>query len=618
LALVFRHCHPPRIPKVKHLFFLPAKNSPGAVRSWSFTVRRKLWYLEPSINTIYLNAMKVLSHSRLVLGSFLSAVLLAVSVISGPLLADTKDVNIVIAKQVYTVNPEQTTVEAFAVSGGMIVATGSAQDLKAKYPTALITDHSEHTIVPGLIDAHGHFISLGQGEMRAELMGTVSKEDILSRLIAFEATLPKGQWLLGRGWDQNDWPTIELPTKADLDAAFPDRPVFLRRVDGHAAWANSAAMTVADRDLNGDWQVDGGDIVRDDKGEATGVFVDNAIGLVENKIPAPSVAEDREALSRSQNFMARVGLTGTHDAGTSLKVFKALQDMKAKGELNVRIYAMADGNADMFNYLCENGAVIDPDAMLTARSVKLYSDGALGSRGAALLAPYSDDPGNVGLLIETEEVLTQHAVRAAGCGLQVNIHAIGDRGNRNTINAIAAASKVENDLGRHRNEHSQVIDKSDFARFKALGIIASVQPTHATSDMYWAEDRVGAERIKGAYAWQTMAKMGIPLALGSDFPVERPHPIEGFYAAVTRQDSKAWPENGWYPAEALSREQALHGFTLGAAYAAFQEDQLGSIEVGKAADFTVFDQDIMQVPHNKILDTQIKATYVAGKAIFQQ
>jgi hypothetical protein len=278
---------------------------------------------------------------------------------------------------------------------------------------------------------------------------------------------------------------------------------------------------------------------------------------------------------------------------------------------------MADGASDMLTHLCDNGVQIDPEAKLTARAVKFYSDGALGSRGAALLADYSDDPGNVGLLIESEETLTQHAQRAAGCGLQINIHAIGDRGNRVTLNVLEAASSGDNP-GRHRIEHSQVVHADDFRRFRDNGLIASVQPTHATSDMYWAEDRVGSHRIKGAYAWITFANLGVPLALGSDFPVEKPDPLLGFYAAVSRQDTKGWPEGGWYAGQTLSREQALKGFTLDAAYAAFQEAQLGSISVGKYADFVILSKDIMTIPVEDILTTEILGTYVNGLPTYQR
>ncbi|MEO0369094.1 MAG: amidohydrolase, partial [Pseudomonadota bacterium] len=390
----------------------------------------------------------------------------------------------------------------------------------------------------------------------------------------------------------------------------------IERIDGHAHWGNSAALAFSKQDLSGTWQPDGGEIVRDENGIATGVLIDKAILLIEEHVPAPTDAQNTEALLRAMQLTAEVGLTGMHDAGTSLATWKLLEKMADQEELGVRVYAMADGNADMLAFLCEQGVQLDESAKLVAKSVKLYSDGALGSRGAALLEPYSDDPDNLGILIEPENVLTDYASLSADCGLQVNIHAIGDRGNRVTINTLEAALATANNVGRHRIEHAQVIAPEEFARIQGLDLIASVQPTHATSDMYWAEDRVGPVRIQGAYAWQKMAGLGIPLALGSDFPVERPHPLEGFYAAITRQDKQAWPEDGWYADEVLTREQALHGFTLGAAYAAFQENELGSIEVGKFADFTVLSQDIMTVAADEVLGTQVTGTYIAGKAVF--
>ena len=314
---------------------------------------------------------------------------------------------------------------------------------------------------------------------------------------------------------------------------------------------------------------------------------------------------------------ASVGLTGMHDAGTSKEFWDLLQKFNEQNKLTVRVYAMANGIGDMYQYLCENGSIIDLNALLTARSVKLYSDGALGSRGAALLAPYSDSPDQTGLLIVKPEALAKYANSAADCGLQVNIHAIGDRGNRLSLDAIEGA-KNDTNPGRHRIEHSQIVEESDFVSFKELNIIASVQPTHATSDMYWAEDRVGSERIKGGYAWQKFNSLGIPLALGSDFPVERPEPLEGFYAAISRQGAKGFPEGSWFPDQRLSREQALYGFTKGAAYAAFQEDIIGSIEVGKKADFVVLSNDIMTVPVEQTLETNVLATYLNGKVIYQR
>ncbi len=524
---------------------------------------------------------------------------------------------IVFNATVYTVDAELPKVSAFAIQDSKFAAVADLQTLLQKYPGAKQIDMRGQTIVPGLIDAHGHLLGLGQSLIFADLMGTQSKDEIIAVLQEKARTLESGQWLLGRGWDQNDWPSKALPTAQDLDQAFPDRPVWLERVDGHASWGNTQAMKTAQRDINGDWQPQGGEIVRDANNIATGVFIDKAANLIQSQVPSETKEQLKSALQLAMRKTAEVGLTGMHDAGTSLAVWKLLQDAKAAEQMSVRVYAMADGAQDMLDYLCDQGAQIDPQAMLTGRAVKLYSDGALGSRGAALLADYSDDPGNKGLLIESEDTLKEYAAKAAACGLQVNIHAIGDRGNQITLNVLESASQGDNP-GRHRIEHSQVVALSDFERFKALKLIASVQPTHATSDMYWAEERVGTERIKGAYAWQRFYDLGIPMALGSDFPVELPDPLLGFYAAVSRQDTQGWPENGWYADQKLSREQALYGFTLGAAYAAFQEDKVGSIEVGKFADFVVLSQNIMEIPVEQIPNTEIKATYLNGEPVYQK
>jgi predicted amidohydrolase YtcJ len=525
-------------------------------------------------------------------------------------------VTLVSGGPIYTVSDTEKQARAFAFEGDTIIGVGSASQLRDEFVIDREINLQGASVIPGFIDAHGHLLNLGQSLLQVDLVDTANKNEIVQRLTDFAKGLPKEQWLLGRGWDQNDWPVQELPNAKDLDAAFPVRPVWIDRVDGHAGWGNSAAMKFASKDLTGDWQVDGGEIVRDSKGQPTGIFIDNAESLIRQAIPAASEAQLRIALERAMQKTASVGITSMHDAGTSKQVWDILNGLNQQNGMKVRVYAMADGSQEMLDHLCEKGPIVDSTAMLTARSVKLYSDGALGSRGAALLAPYSDSPKQMGLLLTEPKTLTKYAKRAADCGLQVNIHAIGDRGNRVTLDALEAASKADNP-GRHRVEHSQVIEASDFQRFKDLNLIASVQPTHATSDMYWAEERVGAERIKGAYAWQTFNKLGIPLALGSDFPIERPAPLPGFYAAISRQDAKSWPADGWYPEQILSREQALYGFTKGAAYAAFQEDLLGSLEVGKKADFVILNQDIMSIPKGSILDTKIIATYINGKAVYQ-
>ncbi len=531
--------------------------------------------------------------------------------------APTGPITIVSNATIHTVDDIAPQIEAFAYQSGVIIATGELATLNANYRNAEQIDLAGATVVPGFIDAHGHLLGLGESLINADLIGTESKQDVLERLVSSASELSEGQWLLGRGWDQNDWPSKELPTAADLDEAFPKRPVWLERVDGHANWANSAAMSIVEQDLSGDWQPAGGEIVRDKEGKPTGIFIDNAVSIIQTLVPASTEAELTEALKRAVKKTASVGLTGMHDAGTSLTVWQLLQNLDAQDELDIRVYAMADGNAEMLDHLCRYGTTIEPTGKLNARSVKLYSDGALGSRGAALLEDYSDAPNNKGLLIESQETLTMLAKRAIECGLQVNIHAIGDRGNRVTLDVLEASVQSYNP-GRHRIEHSQVVALTDFYRFKELGLIASVQPTHATSDMYWAEDRVGAERIKGAYAWQRFVELGVPLALGSDFPVEQPDPLLGFHAAITRQDSTGWPDNGWYPGDSLSREQALYGFTQGAAYAAFQEEHLGSIRVGKRADFVVLSADIMKIAPEDILSTSILATYIDGEAVYRK
>ncbi len=526
-------------------------------------------------------------------------------------------VTVVANAVIHTVDQARPRASALAYDGcGRILAVGDDDAVLAGRDDAMRIDAGGRTIVPGLIDAHAHLMGLGFQLLRADLTGAGTKAEALERLRRFEATLPAEGWLLGRGWDQNDWPEKTYPTRADLDAEFPERPVWLRRIDGHAGWANSAALAAADRDFGGDWQPEGGRILRDAENRATGVLIDRAMDLVEAAVPAPTSAEREAALTQALAYAARVGLTGVHDAGVSVADFELYRRFATGDELTLRVYAMTDGTQALFETLCRDGPFID--AWLTARSVKLYADGALGSRGAALKADYSDDPGNAGLLIQPVDELAAQVDRAMRCGLQVNTHAIGDRGNQVVLDAYAAAAgKYPSNPGRHRIEHAQVIALEDLKRFADQRVIASVQPTHATSDMYWAEDRVGPERIRGGYAWQRLRELGVPLALGSDFPVEKPDPLLGLYAAVARQDEQGWPEGGWHPDQRLTREQALYGFTLGAAYAAFQEDQLGSLEPGKRADFVVLGADPMTVAAEQIPRIDVIATVVGGRTVYR-
>ncbi len=520
---------------------------------------------------------------------------------------------------VYTADPDQPTAEALAVRGGRLLMVGDSDALRAAYPDARHLDAEGRAVVPGLIDAHAHLMGLGESLLRADLVGTSSVDNVIDRLEAFvEANdLPAGAWLTGRGWDQNDWGGPGgFPTRADLDAAFPDRPVYLVRIDGHAAWANTAALEAVGLErLRTMDDPEGGAIRRDEDGTPTGILVDAAMNLVEEKVPAPSEAEQERALELALAEMARYGLTGVHEAGLDLATIARYRRFIADGRMTARVYGMIGGRGATFDRLCADGPLLGD--RLTVRAVKYYIDGALGSRGAALLAAYTDDPGNTGLLLQQPDAFRDNVRAAMTCGFQVNTHAIGDRGNRLVLDTYAA---VMDDLGRtpgrHRIEHAQILAPDDLPRLADLGIIASVQPTHATSDMPWAGDRLGEDRLAGAYAYKSLLDSGARLALGSDFPVEQVDPLLGFYAAVTRQDASGMPAGGWRPAERLTRMEALRGFTLDAAYAAFQEADLGSLTPGKLADFVVLSRDIMQVPDAEILDAEVVATYVGGEAVY--
>ena len=525
--------------------------------------------------------------------------------------------------RIYTVDAARPTAEAFAVDAGRIVAVGTTAEMARDYAAWPRVDAGGRTVVPGLIDAHAHLLGLGQTLGQADLVGTRSVAEIGERLVAFAASMPGGGWILGRGWDQTDWGTDgAFPTRQDLDAVIADRPVWIQRVDGHASWANTAALRAAGIDPEAAAPADpaGGHIVRDAAGRPTGVFVDAAEALVAASVPAMTAADWTEALRRATAETARAGLTGVHEAGVPLSALMLYQGAIAAGRLPVRVYAMIQPDAiDAFCAAHAGGRLVDPSGRLVVRSVKLYADGALGSRGAALLADYTDDPHNRGLMQMPPEALEATAERAMRCGLQVNTHAIGDAANRAVLDAVEAAiAATGGGPGRHRIEHAQVISLADIERFAALGVIASVQPTHATSDMPWAETRLGADRLRGAYAWRRLVDAGARLALGSDFPVERVSPILGFYAAVTRQDAAGAPAGGWTGNQSLTRAEALRGFTLDAAYAGFMEDEVGSLAPGKRADFVILSQDLMTVPPEQILATRVVATYLDGALIYRE
>jgi predicted amidohydrolase YtcJ len=529
-------------------------------------------------------------------------------------------VTVLEATRIDTMDPAQPRAQAMAFDAdGRILALGTRDALRHDYPGARRVDAGTATVIPGMIDAHGHMFGLGKAHLTADLVGTTGKDEIVARLRAFAGSLAPGAWLVGRGWDQNDWKDTAFPTAADLDAAFPDRPVWLERIDGHAGWANSAAMRAVGRDLSGEWQPDGGRIVRDAQGRATGIFVDGATMLVDAVVPAPDDAMFERALELAMHDAVAHGLTGVHDPGIPLQEMRVYQRMADRGAIPMRITAFADGDSDALAWLCAEGLYQHPSGRLKMRTVKLYMDGALGSRGAALLQDYSDDKGNTGLLLMTPVQMQAAVDKARDCGVQVATHAIGDRGNRVVLDtyekALGGAATTTDH--RWRIEHAQVLAPEDLPRLAALHVIASMQPTHATSDMPWAEERLGPQRINGAYAWRKVRDSGARLALGSDFPVESVDPRLGLYAAATRTDAAGQPPGGWHPEDKLTAYEALRGFTLDAAYAGFAENEVGSLEVGKRADFVLLAQDPLAIDPAGLRDLTVLSTWVDGKPVYE-
>jgi predicted amidohydrolase YtcJ len=529
-------------------------------------------------------------------------------------------VTVLTAARIHTMDAARPRAQAMAFdANGRILALGRSDELLARYPQARRIEAGPATVVPGLIDAHGHVSGLGATHLSADLVGTTGKEEVIARLRAFARELPQGAWLTGRGWDQNDWSEQRFPTAADLDAAFPDRPVWLERIDGHAGWANGAAMRAVGRDLSGNWQPDGGRIERGADGRATGIFVDAAMDLVYKAIPAPDDATLERMLSMGMQDAVEHGLTGVHDAGVSLRELEAYRRLADQDRMPLRVDAMADGDNKALAWLCEHGPYVHASGRLQMRAVKLYADGALGSRGAALLADYSDDAGNRGLLVTSPQDLQRIAAKAHGCGLQVATHAIGDRGNEIVLDTyekvLGAATAGDH---RWRIEHAQVLAPQDLPRLASLHVIASMQPTHATSDMPWAEERLGAARIDGAYAWRKLRDSGARLALGSDFPVESVDPRLGLYAATTREDAEGKPAGGWHPEDKLTPWEALRGFTLDAAFAGFDEKEVGSLAPGKHADFVILAEDPLGIPAEQLRQLTVQSTWVDGRPVYER
>jgi predicted amidohydrolase YtcJ len=582
-----------------------------------------------------------------------SLILIAIVIIVGVFLTfisekQTADL-LIINATVYTVDKNNSIAEAVAIRGNRIVGVGSTKDIQNHFTSQNIIDAKDKTIVPGLIDAHAHVLGLGIALSELNFVGTTSAQQIADMVAAKIKDTKPGEWIRGRGWDQNDWGNggeeTPFPTAAMLDKISPNNPVILNRIDGHAIWVNSKAMEVAGIKNDSKRIVDGGTIVRNSNNEPTGIFVDNAEKIIRTAVPDYSLEEKSAMYAKAFQECVRYGLTSVHDMGIDKDDFEIYRKYSIQKKLPIRIYAMVGGTGPLWNEMMHDGPYTDAvTEMFSVHGLKLYADGALGSRGAALLAPYSDDPENSGLLTSNPDSMEAAIEQALQNGFQVSVHAIGDRANRVVLDQFEKAEKkfpLEAANARLRIEHAQVVDREDIPRFKKLHVIPSMQPTHATSDMYWAQARLGSERILGAYAWRSFLDDGNVIPGGSDFPVENPNPLLGFYAASTRQDREGIPatvedvekkfqlasdgikdpddfDGGWYVKQKMTRQEALRSFTLWGAYAEFAENKKGSIETGKLADIVILTKDIMTVEPKEILSTEVATTIVDGKIRYQK
>ncbi|MDX8552873.1 amidohydrolase [Tenacibaculum sp. 1B UA] len=511
---------------------------------------------------------------------------------------------LIINANAYTVNSNFDATESFAIKDGKFIAVGTNQELQKKYTALNIIDAKNKPIYPGFIDAHCHFYGLGLQQQKVDLVGTKSYDEVLQRLIDFQKE-KNATYITGRGWDQNDWEVKEFPTKEKLDSIFPNTPVAIRRIDGHAMLVNQATIDLAGITI--DSKIDGGEFIKKD-GKLTGVLIDNAMNFI--NIPKPSKQAQIQALKDAEKICFNLGLTTVDDAGLDKQVIELIDSLQQSGDLKMRVYVMISNNQENLDYYLNKG-VIKTDR-LNVRSVKVYADGALGSRGATLKNEYSDKKGHFGALVNSYENLQKVAKRIAASDYQMNTHAIGDSANYVMLKTYNEVLKDKIDR-RWRIEHAQIVDVKDFNLFK--NVLPSIQPTHATSDMYWAEDRVGSDRIKGAYAYNDLLKEYGKVALGTDFPIEHVSPLYTFYAATIRKDLKGYPEKGYQISNALSRKNALKGMTIWNAYANFEENEKGSIEVGKVADFIILDKDIMKIDGKEIPNTKVLATYINGEKV---
>lgn len=511
---------------------------------------------------------------------------------------------------IYTVNENFDTAEAFVVNKGKIVEVGLIKDLEAKYEAKTTFDANGKTIVPGLIDAHAHLLNLGMSMQQVDLVDTKSYQEILQRVSDFQKE-KNSNYILGRGWDQNDWEVKEFPTKKELDSMFPNTPVSLRRIDGHAMIVNSKALELAG--ITSETKMAGGEVILKD-GEPSGVLVDAPMRLIWKTLPKQDKDFYIKALKDAEKECLQLGLTTIDEAGSDRLAIELIDSLQQAGEMSLRVYAMITKNKANLDYYLDKG-IVKTDR-LNVRSVKIWADGALGSRGAAMREEYSDQEGQHGAMVTDEKELDSLAKRIVSAGYQMNTHAIGDSANISVLRVYSEALKNIDDP-RWKVEHAQIITTSDFNYFSKK-ILPSIQPTHATSDMYWAEDRVGSERIKGAYSYKTLLEKSGMVALGTDFPVEKVNPMYTFYAAVARKDLENYPDGGYRMEEGLTREETLKGMTIWAAYSNFEEDEKGSIEVGKFADFTVLEKDIMTIPEDEIPNVNVNATFINGEKVYSK
>lgn len=518
---------------------------------------------------------------------------------------------IVFNGKIYTVDDQFSIAEAFAIRAGKILEIGTSAAIRKTYQSPEEIDAEGKAVYPGFIDGHSHFMRYGSALQEVDLTGTQSWAEVLGRLTTFAKTNKDG-WLIGRGWDQNDWQDKKFPDNSLLDSLFPDRPIVLTRVDGHAAMVNSAAIRSSG--IKAGQKMVGGEVVLSD-GRLTGLLIDNAVDLVYKAMPSITANQAKNGLLNAQKNCFEVGLTSVVDCGLDYQAVDLIDSLQKLNEVKMRMYVMLSDNPVNYNYLFKKGAI--KTDRLDVRSFKVYADGALGSRGACLLQPYNDKAGHSGFLLSDKKHFEEVANKIFKAGFQMCTHAIGDSANREILNVYAKVLGGKNDR-RWRIEHAQVISPQDFSLFGKYSVIPSVQSTHATSDMYWAGDRLGSERLKGAYAYKQLLQENGWLVLGTDFPVEDINPLLTFYSAVFRKDKKGYPAKGFQMDNALSRKETLMGMTLWAAKGSFEENEKGSLEKGKFADFVIMDQDIMKVPAEKVLSAKVLKTYVNGEKVYEK